>query len=70
VLISVTSFFRNPEAFDILRRKIFPKLLQKRGDDPCRVWVLGCSTGQEANSQRLSGLYAAAWRHSEADARY
>jgi two-component system, chemotaxis family, CheB/CheR fusion protein len=50
VLISVTSFFRNPEAFDILKRKIFPKLLQQRGDDPCRVWVLGCSTGQEAYS--------------------
>ncbi len=50
VLISVTSFFRNPEAFDILKRKVFPKLLQQRGDDPCRVWVLGCSTGQEAYS--------------------
>ena len=50
VLISVTSFFRSPEAFDVLRRKVFPKLLQQRGDDPVRVWVLGCSTGQEAYS--------------------
>ena len=50
VLISVTSFFRNPEAFDVLKRKVFPKLLQQRGDDPLRVWVLGCSTGQEAYS--------------------
>jgi two-component system, chemotaxis family, CheB/CheR fusion protein len=50
VLISVTSFFRNPEAFDILKRKVFPKLLQQRGDDPFRVWTLGCSTGQEAYS--------------------
>ena len=50
VLISVTSFFRNPEAFDILKRKVFPKLLQQRGDEPFRVWTLGCSTGQEAYS--------------------
>ena len=49
-LISVTSFFRNPEAFDVLQRKVFPKLLQQRGDEPVRVWVLGCSTGQEAYS--------------------
>lgn len=50
VLISVTSFFRNPEAFEILKRKVFPRLLQQRGEKPLRVWVLGCSTGQEAYS--------------------
>ena len=49
-LISVTGFFRNPEAFEVLKRKIFPKLLQKRNADAFRVWVLGCSTGQEAYS--------------------
>jgi two-component system CheB/CheR fusion protein len=49
-LISVTSFFRNPEIFEILERKVFPGLLQQRGDEPLRVWVLGCSTGQEAYS--------------------
>ena len=31
-LISVTGFFRNPEAFDVLKRTVFPKLLQRRGD--------------------------------------
>lgn len=50
VLISVTSFFRNPEAFEVLRRKVWPALLQQRGDEPLRVWTLGCSTGQEAYS--------------------
>ena len=50
VLISVTSFFRNLDAFELLKRKVFPKLLQQRSDDPVRVWVLGCSTGQEAYS--------------------
>jgi two-component system CheB/CheR fusion protein len=50
VLIGVTSFFRNPEAFDVLKRKVFPKLLHQRRHEPLRVWVLGCSTGQEAYS--------------------
>lgn len=58
VLISVTSFFRNPEAFDLLKRKIFPKLLQQRRDEPVRVWVLGCSTGQEAYSMAMAFLEA------------
>lgn len=50
VLISVTSFFRNPEIFDALQRDVLPNLLKQRGDDPLRCWVLGCSTGQEAYS--------------------
>jgi two-component system CheB/CheR fusion protein len=37
VLISVTSFFRNPDAFDILKRKVFSKLLQQRGNNPLRA---------------------------------
>src|SRR5688572_2941887 len=50
VLISVTSFFRNPESFDALQRKVLPALLKQRSDEPIRCWVLGCSTGQEAYS--------------------
>jgi PAS domain S-box-containing protein len=53
VLISVTSFFRNPEVFDFLKRKVFPRLFGERRDDPVRVWVLGCSTGQEAYSMGM-----------------
>lgn len=49
MLITVTSFFRNPDAFETLREKVFPKLLEQR-DQPLRVWVIGCSTGQEAYS--------------------
>jgi two-component system CheB/CheR fusion protein len=49
VLISVTSFFRNPEAFDALKKLVFPAIAQQR-DEPMRAWVLGCSTGQEAYS--------------------
>jgi len=59
VLISVTSFFRNPEAFDVLQRKVFPKLLQQRGDDAPRAWVLGCSTGQEAYSVAMAFMETA-----------
>ena len=54
MLISVTSFFRNPEAFDLLQRKVFPKLLAQRSDKPVRIWVLGCSTGQEAYSLAMA----------------
>ncbi len=50
LLINVTSFFRNSEVFEALQRDVFPKLLQQPGDDSIRVWVPGCSSGQEAYS--------------------
>ena len=49
-LISVTSFFRNADSFAALQRKVFMPHLAQRTDEPFRVWVLGCSTGQEAYS--------------------
>ena len=54
LLISVTNFFRNPEAFDTLKRKVFPRLLKSRRDEPIRFWALGCSTGQEAYSLAMA----------------
>src|SRR6266516_1896403 len=48
LLINVTGFFRNPEAFEVLKRSVFPTFLDKRREDTVRIWVLGCSTGQEA----------------------
>ena len=50
MLISVTAFFRNPAAFDVLKEKVFPKLVGPQRDQPLRVWVPGCSSGQEAYS--------------------
>ncbi|MFO5493255.1 MAG: CheR family methyltransferase, partial [Cuspidothrix sp.] len=51
VLITVTSFFRDPEAFENLKTKIFPIITkQRQTDDPIRVWVAGCSSGEEAYS--------------------
>jgi two-component system, chemotaxis family, CheB/CheR fusion protein len=51
ILINVTSFFRNPEAFEVLKEKIFPRIVEHRAsDEPVRIWVAGCSTGEEAYS--------------------
>jgi two-component system CheB/CheR fusion protein len=51
ILINVTSFFREPEAFDALKRSVFPSIVNKAADDvPVRVWVPACSTGEEAYS--------------------
>jgi two-component system CheB/CheR fusion protein len=51
LVIGVTSFFRDPEAYQVLEQKVFPKLLHgRKPDDPLRFWVVGCSTGEEAYS--------------------
>ncbi len=51
LLINVTSFFRDPRIFDLLARQTVPDLLRSRtGDDPVRIWIVGCSTGEEAYS--------------------
>jgi two-component system CheB/CheR fusion protein len=51
ILIGVTSFFRNPEAYEALKQHVFPKLTEDRErENPVRVWALGCSTGEEAYS--------------------
>ncbi|MEQ1636648.1 MAG: chemotaxis protein CheB [Methylococcales bacterium] len=51
LLIGVTSFFRDAEAFELLQTKILPELLaQKPANYTLRVWVPGCSTGEEAYS--------------------
>jgi two-component system CheB/CheR fusion protein len=54
LLISVTGFFRNPEAFEVLQRAVFPTLMDERRTDSVRVWVPGCSTGQEAYSLAMA----------------
>ncbi|MGN6368513.1 MAG: CheR family methyltransferase [Phycisphaerae bacterium] len=51
ILIHVTRFFREPESFEVLQNKILPKLTEKRlNESPIRVWVPGCSTGEEPYS--------------------
>lgn len=51
ILISVTSFFRDPESCEALARDVFPKLISAVApDEPVRLWVAGCSSGEEAYS--------------------
>jgi len=57
LLIHVTSFFRDPATFEVLQQKIFPQLFRNRPPGlPFRVWVPGCSTGEEVYSLAISLL--------------
>ncbi len=54
LLIGVTHFFRDKAEFDLLEREVVPRLFEGKGaGDYVRVWVLGCSTGEEAYSIAL-----------------
>jgi two-component system CheB/CheR fusion protein len=51
LLIGVTSFFRDADAFEALARTVVPQMLDGRGNDSTvRIWVPGCATGEEAYS--------------------
>ncbi|MBF0326733.1 MAG: PAS domain-containing protein [Alphaproteobacteria bacterium] len=51
LLINVTSFFRDPEAFETLKNEVLPQILADKPDGYIlRVWVAGCATGEEAYS--------------------
>jgi two-component system CheB/CheR fusion protein len=56
LLINVTSLFRNPEAFAALRQVVYPAILEARtsSSGPVRIWVPGCSTGEETYSHAMS----------------
>jgi two-component system CheB/CheR fusion protein len=63
LLINVTSFFRDPEVFLALENEILPRLLRERSSDlPLRVWVPGCSTGEEVYSIAMCLIEANARR--------
>jgi two-component system CheB/CheR fusion protein len=64
LLIHVTGFFREPEAFLALRKHVYPKLFEgRKPDNPIRVWVAGCSTGEEAYSIAIT-LLEYLWAHT------
>ncbi|MDO6428981.1 chemotaxis protein CheB [Flavitalea sp. BT771] len=51
LLIPVTQFFRDPKIFESLSETVFPALLKDRKEnEPLRIWIAGCSTGEEAYS--------------------
>jgi two-component system, chemotaxis family, CheB/CheR fusion protein len=54
-LINVTSFFREPSFYAGLKKIIFPQILKNRkSSEPIRIWIPGCSTGEEAYSTAIS----------------
>ncbi len=51
LLIPVTAFFRDPTTYETLINKVFPQLLEGRNEmNPLRIWIAGCSTGEEPYS--------------------
>jgi two-component system CheB/CheR fusion protein len=55
LLINVTSFFRDADAFESLKSRAFPELLDGRSQGAAiRIWVPGCSTGEEVYSIAIS----------------
>ncbi|AQT81572.1 chemotaxis protein CheR [Mycolicibacterium litorale] len=49
ILINVTTFFRDPQAWDVIRDHVIPQILAERAaGEPIRVWSAGCASGQEA----------------------
>lgn len=60
LLINVTSFFRDPESFEVLKQRVLSQLFAGReATAPVRVWVPGCATGEEAYSIAISLLETA-----------
>jgi two-component system CheB/CheR fusion protein len=54
LLIGVTRFFRDPEAFAVIEQSVIPEILSKvPASEQIRVWVAGCATGEEAYSIAL-----------------
>jgi len=54
LLIPVTSFFRDPGTYDTLRESLLPLLFNNKTDNvPLRIWIAGCSTGQETYSMAI-----------------
>ena len=54
LLITVTDFFREPEAWEEMRKLVIRPLIEKKdGDEPIRVWTPGCSTGEEPYSMAI-----------------
>ena len=53
ILINVTSFFRDPDAWDYLSTKLVPDFLSRHEGEPIRAWSAGSAAGQEAYTQPM-----------------
>jgi two-component system CheB/CheR fusion protein len=56
ILIHVTGFFRDPEAFEALRKHVLPTLFHDHTKGTVRIWIPGCSSGEEAYSLAMAML--------------
>jgi two-component system CheB/CheR fusion protein len=56
ILINVTEFFRDPESFEALKKVVFPKIVADLQGAPIRIWVPGCSSGEEVYSIAIALL--------------
>ncbi len=66
LLINVTSFFRDRQVFELLAEKTIPELVQRRiSDQPLRIWIAGCSSGEETYS--LAMLFREAIRKAKSN---
>lgn len=54
LLIPVTTFFRDPKVFAEIKERVFPSLINKKSGSTIRLWVAGCSTGEEAYSLAIA----------------
>ena len=56
LLIGVTHFFRDRQAFEIIKQDVIPKIIEKKreSNEAIRVWIAGCATGEEAYSIAIS----------------
>ncbi|HEV8083182.1 MAG TPA: CheR family methyltransferase [Chitinophagaceae bacterium] len=54
MLIPVTTFFREPKTFEYLCETVFPEIIKNKSSvNPLRIWIAGCSTGEEAYSMGM-----------------
>ncbi len=53
ILINVTSFFRDPDTWEVVRDVVVPNILERKPTGSIRVWSAGCATGQEAYSAAM-----------------
>jgi two-component system CheB/CheR fusion protein len=55
LLIPVTGFFRDPRTYEVVGESVFPNLIKDKDDiNPLRIWIAGCSTGEEPYSMAIS----------------
>ena len=62
ILINVTSFFRDPAAWDVVRTVALPEIISSRPPgEPIRAWCAGCATGEEAYTVAMLLAEALGW---------